>query len=251
MTHTLSFGLGTSRKVGRRKGCHGGILQRTGAFRWWASAKFQFATSKSNKRSNTNWNMERFDNYWPEERWPWRSSSRQSKNRGERDLWVLWWNWAECSITEVRDVIKKWNPGAIYRPTAGIGWGPRTLGCAGELTARRNSVMARWPPFNRSLPPQWFAATLPRIFTTAASPSRPLWRSYRRQGLTLIHGVIFLKTDEQCAWLSEELIWQINMELDFLSIFNGNILHTLQQNCRAIDQLQVCHRSHGQILAGS
>jgi hypothetical protein len=153
MTHTLSFGLGTSRKVGRRKGCHGGVLQRTGVFRWWASAKLQFAASKSNKRSNTNWNREQFDNYWPEERWPRRSSSRRSKNRGERDLWVLWWNWAECSIAKVQDVIKKWNLGAIYRPTAGIGWGPRTLDCAGELTVRQYPVMAWWPPFNRSLPP--------------------------------------------------------------------------------------------------
>jgi hypothetical protein len=33
MTHTLSFGLGTNRKVGRRRGCHGGVLQSTGAFR--------------------------------------------------------------------------------------------------------------------------------------------------------------------------------------------------------------------------
>jgi hypothetical protein len=112
----------------------------------------------------------------------------------------------------------------------------RSLDRASEHTARRIPVMARWSPFNRSLPPQWFAATLPRIFTAAASPSRPPWRSYRRRGLTLILGVIFLKTDEQCAWLSEELIWQINLELNFLSILNDNSYKALQQNCRATNQ---------------
>jgi hypothetical protein len=33
MMHMLSFGLGTNRKVGRRRGCHSGILQSNNVFR--------------------------------------------------------------------------------------------------------------------------------------------------------------------------------------------------------------------------
>jgi hypothetical protein len=33
MTHMLNFGLGTNRNMGRRRGCHGGILQSNSVFR--------------------------------------------------------------------------------------------------------------------------------------------------------------------------------------------------------------------------
>jgi hypothetical protein len=51
-------------------------------------------------------------------------------------------------------VVKKRSPGSIYRPSTRIGGGARITDRAGELTARQNPVMARWPPINRGLPPQ-------------------------------------------------------------------------------------------------
>jgi hypothetical protein len=52
-----------------------------------------------------------------------------------------------------------------------------------SLPRGRATVKVRWPPINRVTPPQWFTATSPRTFTTAADdPSRPPWHSYRRWG---------------------------------------------------------------------
>jgi hypothetical protein len=52
----------------------------------------------------------------------------------------------------------------------------------GEPSYDRTTVMARWPPINRGLPPPRFNATLQKPFTVAADDlSRPPWHSYRRR----------------------------------------------------------------------
>jgi hypothetical protein len=60
----------------------------------------------------------------------------------------------ECSVVEVRDVMKQRSPGSIYRPPTEVGEEVRIPGHAGELTARQIPVMARRPSINRGLPPQ-------------------------------------------------------------------------------------------------
>jgi hypothetical protein len=45
--------------------------------------------------------------------------------------------------------------------------------------------------------------------------------------------------------------WQTIFEHDFLPNLYGNSYQTLQQSYRATNQLQVCHRCHGQTHAGS
>jgi hypothetical protein len=91
------------------------------------------------------------------------------------DLWTVWvlrWNWVDCSSAHVRDVVKKQDPGSIYRPMAGVGWGSRSCKRAGELTrAGRAMAMVRRLPINRAVPPRDISATSQKIFTATADPS--------------------------------------------------------------------------------
>jgi hypothetical protein len=117
--------------------------------------------------------------------WPRGVSSRRSKNRGEGDLgitWVFRWARVKCLVAEVRDMVKKQRLWSIYSLPARIGWEPQTFDCAGELAARRNLGMARWPPFNRGLPPQGGFDTSPVTFAVAADVlPEPRRRPYRRR----------------------------------------------------------------------
>jgi hypothetical protein len=87
-------------------------------------------------------------------------------------MWVLRWNWVDCSSARVCDVVKKQDLGLIYRQMAGVGWGSRSYKRTGEFTrAGRATAMVRRPLINRAVPPQRFNATSRMIFTVAADPS--------------------------------------------------------------------------------
>jgi hypothetical protein len=145
----------------------------------------------------------------------------------------------------VRDVVKKQDPGSIYRPMAGVGWDSRSCNHAGELTrAGRATTMVRWPPINRAVPPQRFNATSWMIFTVAIDPS-PTAVAFLSSTRS------FLKSDEQCATFQLKIAWQSMFRADFLQICHGKITNALQQSCSPTNHLHLCYSIPSQIPIGS
>jgi hypothetical protein len=146
------------------------------------------------------------------------------------DLWTVWvlrWNWVNCSSACVRDVVKKQDPGSIYRPMAGVGWGSRSCKRAGELTrAGRATTMVRRLPINRAVPLQRFNATSRMIFTVAADPSPT---------------VVAILSPARFFWSSGE---QYANPPDFnrwlLLILCGFLQTNLYQTCTLINVLSLC-----------
>jgi hypothetical protein len=142
----------------------------------------------------------------------------------------------------VRNMVKKQRPHSIYRLPVVTGWGPRIPGS--RWRAYRTADSGDSTGGRRLTGACHLSDLLPRH--RGYSPRPPVHPD--RRGILiagdvwiLILGAIFLKTGEQCAWLSEELIWQINLELCFLPDSYGNMINTVQQNCRAIYHLQHCY----------
>ena len=157
------------------------------------------------------------------------------------DLWTVWvlrWNWVDCSSACVRDVVKKQDLGSIYRPMAGVGWGSRSYKRADKLThVGRATAMVRRPPINRAVPPQRFNATSRMIFTMAADP-------FPTAVAILSPARFFWSSGEQYA-NPPDFNWRL------LLILCGCLQTNLYQTCTLINVLSLCCNDYAKNSYGS
>jgi hypothetical protein len=131
------------------------------------------------------------------------------------------WARVEWLVIDARNATTKQRQGPIYSQPAEEGWDPWAVTALASTPALWIPVTARWPPFNRGLPPQGDFDTSPVTFVVAADVlPEPRRHPYRRRANPYPRRFL-LRTNEQCFGFSKKLDWQIKLEPCFLQFLYG------------------------------